>query len=408
MLESASRLHLSLVCARGKPVADMLAHSLSLPLIIDHYFNNHGITTEDEEGITLALQHRDRVRRIRLGGSAPILQKLIAFLDGEFSILEYLIITPHWGYFEGNWKLPETFRAPHLRHLFLTSADISIGSPLLTTTTSLVTLSLDSIPASAYFNPNTLLQRVSLMSQLEILGIYFRPHLETQLLHTSIMTRVTLPNLRCLGFKGDNAYLEALLPHVTLPLLEKLKVYFFYQSTYSIPHLRQFMSTAKNLRPSTITLAFHTHCVEVIAYPHEGAMSNFLLSLSTTKLDRQVASALQVLQTLRVTFFTVEHLTLKHDGRTISSPSRIAPQADRTQWRELLRLFVNVKTLIVNNRLVGQLSGALQPGTGESPTELLPELQELSCPVAAYSVDAFTLFIDAREKSGHPVAMIHP
>jgi hypothetical protein len=70
------------------------------------------------------------------------------------------------------------------------------------------------------------------------------------------MTRVTLPNLRWLGFRGTSAYLEALLPWVTIPLLEKLQVYFFNRMIYSIPHLRQFMSTAGNLRLKTATVTF--------------------------------------------------------------------------------------------------------------------------------------------------------
>jgi hypothetical protein len=100
----------------------------------------------------------------------------------------------------------------------------------------------------------------------------------------------------------------------------------------------------------------------------------------------------------------VERLTLKYDGPTISW-RYIEP--DRTQWRELLGSFVNVKTLFVDGRLVEQLSGALQPGTGESPTELLPELQELSCPAMAPLFDAFTPFIDARQKAGSYVTMIN-
>ncbi|KAF8468663.1 hypothetical protein DFH94DRAFT_276756 [Russula ochroleuca] len=283
-------------------------------------------------------------------------------------------------------NLPKTFRAPHLRHLLLTSFDIPIGSPLLTTTGSIVTLSLNLIPHSAYFDPNALLQQVSLMPQLEILGIYFDYHfpgyIEKQLLRTPIMTRITLPNLRWLGFKGASADLEALLPHVALPLLEKLQVYFFDQLTYSISHLRQFMSTAENLWHNIITLAFHPQCVEVMAYPHEGARM-YTLSI---RLAAEVGS-------------------LKYDRR-IESPRRIEP--DRTQWRELLGLFVNVKTLFVDGRLVRQLSHALQPSTQESPTELLPELQELSCPVMASSDNAFIPFIDARQKAGIPVTIINP
>jgi hypothetical protein len=412
VLESASHLRLSLVCVRGTPVADMLAHSPPLPVIIDHFDRYHEITAEDAEGIILALQHRDRVRRIRLRKFVSILPKLINFLDGEFPILEYLLIESQelqWPLFEHKMSLPETFRAPHLRHLLLTSLDIPIGSPLLTTMGSLVTLSLSSIPRSAYFDPNALLQRVSLLPQLEMLGIYFETHfpsnIERQLLHTPIMMRVTFPNLRWLGFKGGSAYLEALLPQVTTPLLEKLQVYFFAQLTYSIPHLQQFVSTAENLRHNTITLAFHSQCVDVMAYPHEGArMYTLSLSLNARSLDWQLSSTIQVSHSLRTVFSAVEHLSLKYDGPTASS---WGTELDHTRWRELLGLFINVKTLFVDDRLVGQLSPVVHPGTGESPMELLPELQELSCPVMPTSVNAFTSFIDARQKAGRPVTMIY-
>jgi hypothetical protein len=410
VLESASRLRLSLVCARGSPVADMLAHS-PLPVIIDHFDKHHDITAEDAEGIILALQHRDRVRRIRLRKSVPILQKVINSLDGDFPILEYLLIEPQrlqWPFVEVDMNLPETFRAPHLRHLLLMRFDIPIGSPLLTTMGSLVTLSLNLIPHSAYFDPNALLQRLSLMPQLEILGIYFDTHFPSQtkrqLLRTPIMTRVTLPNLRWLGFKGDSAYLEALLPQVTIPLLEKLQVYFSNHVNYSIPHLQQFVSTAENLRHNTITLAFHSQCVDVMAYPHEGArMYTLSLSLGGRSLDWQIVAAIQVLHTFRTVFSVVEHLTLKYGA---FKSSRDVPP-DRIRWRELLGLFVNVKTLFVDRWLVQQLSRVLRPGKGESLTELLPELQELSCPVTPTSVNAFTPFIDARQKAGRPVTMMH-
>ena len=96
VLGSASYLRLSLLCASGTPVADMLAHSLPLPIVVDHsnYWKMDEITAEDEEGLLLALQHRDRVLRIRLTKSISILQRLILALDGEFPILEFLFIEP--------------------------------------------------------------------------------------------------------------------------------------------------------------------------------------------------------------------------------------------------------------------------------------------------------------------------
>ena len=55
---SALYLELSLVCTYGTPVADMLAHSPPLPLVLDYQEIGRGITTDDEDGIILALKQR--------------------------------------------------------------------------------------------------------------------------------------------------------------------------------------------------------------------------------------------------------------------------------------------------------------------------------------------------------------
>jgi hypothetical protein len=413
VLESPSHLCLSLVCSRGTPVAEMLVHSPPLPLAIDHLVDYRNITAKDEMGIILALQHRDRMRRIRLRMSVPILQKLIIALDGEFPILEYLYIMP---IVEHNMSLnlPESFRAPHLRHLVVKNFAIPIGSPLFATMGNLVTLSLNLIPPSAYFHPDALLQRLSFMPQLETLGIAFISYspsrdVEGQLSRTPIVTRVTLPNLRRLAFRGANAYLEALLSQVTIPLLEKIEISFFNELTYSIPHLQECMSTAGNFRPKTITLTFCENYLYVMAYSHKGArMYAWSMSFGGRYLDRQLASTAQVFHMLRTVFSAVEDLSLELQdvGGLISS-------ANRTPWRELLGSFGNVKTLRVDYRLVKQLSCALRPGEGELLTEPLPELQELQelphfSTLTSKSFTLFGLFIDARQKAGRSVTLIHP
>ena len=128
ILESASHLRLSLVCTRGTSVSNILAHSPPLAVIIDYVDEDYDITAEDEEGIILALQHRDRVRRIRLGMSVPILRKLVDAQDREFPILESLYVMPReyemlitTGNYNMYLELPETFRAPHIRHLLVGS-----------------------------------------------------------------------------------------------------------------------------------------------------------------------------------------------------------------------------------------------------------------------------------------------
>ena len=410
ILESASYLRLALVCARGTPVADMLAHFPPLPIIIDHFDREHNFAPEDEEGVILALKHRDRVRRIRLEKPIPTLQKLLIGLDGVFPILEFLLIENQRHVKPTtenivNLDLPETFRAPNLRHIVLMNFAIPIGSPIIATMGNLVTLSLNLIPPSVYFHPNALLQRLLHMPHLEVLGIAFNTHngVERQLLRTPILTHVTLPNLRWLGFQGTNAYLEALLPRITIPLLEKLQIFLFNEPTYFIPHLQQFIR--RNLRLNTITITFRLDHLSVKAYPHKGArLYTLAMSLGGRHLDHQVASAAQVFHSHGTVFSAAEHLILKSNRRS----SEWISGANRTQWRELLGSFVNVKTLFVDGGLVRPLSRILQPGEGESPSELLPELQELSSSARGARRDAFTPFIDARQKAGLPVTLVGP
>ncbi len=308
ILESAFHLRLSLVCTYGTPVADMLAHSPPLPLIIDYLNEKKDITAEDEEGIINALRHRDRVCRIRLAKPTPVLEKLIIALDGEYPILEYLLIKLQHGQRPLTWRnrnlnLPETFQAPHLRHLILMNFAIQIGSPSLVAMGNLVTLSLALIPPSAYFHPNALLQRLSLMPQLETFGISFNSHfpsgdIQRQLLHMPIMTHATVPNLRWFAYQGASAYLEALLPWVTFPLLERLQVHFFNQLSYPIPHLQQFMSTTGNLRLNTVKLTFCDDYLRVATYPHkEARLFTLNMRLGGRHLDWQVACTAQVFHT---------------------------------------------------------------------------------------------------------------
>ena len=408
LLDSAFHLQISLVCAPGTPVAYMLAHSPpSIPLIIDHFDDEYeDLTAEDEKGIILALQHRDRLRRIRIVKPTPIL------LNGEFPILEFLLIW-HQRYYVPiidqitNLNLPETFRAPHLHQLLLMNLATPIESPQLTTMGNLVTLLLTKIPCSAYFHPNVLLQRLSLMPQLEILwiGFNFKRDTDRQLSRTPIMTRVTLPNLRLLGFQGSSAYLEVLLPWVTAPLIEKLRIRFFSRMIYSIPHFRQFMSTAEKFQIKSAEIYFDEDNLVVHAYPYMGAkLYNLLLEFGGRHLDWQIVSAAQIFHALSTVFSAVEDLALNYSRNHMSSEWN--NEADRIHWRKLLGSFGKVKNLTVNGTLVRQLTGALQSCQEESPTELLPELQKLSYSRTGASRKAFTQFIDAREKAGQPVTVV--
>ena len=147
----------------------MLAHSPPLPLFID--YRNRCITAEVEEGIFLALKQLNRIRGIRVGLSFQNLQKFIMVIDGELPILEYLIMAASGDDHDTKLVFPETIQASHLRHLVLDGVAPPIGSLLLTTAMGLVTLRLIMNHPPTYLNPNSLLQWIPPLSQLETLDV---------------------------------------------------------------------------------------------------------------------------------------------------------------------------------------------------------------------------------------------
>ena len=116
LLGSVSYLDISLGTT-GRPVADMQASSPFLPLIIDYLnIREEDLTTEDEDGIILALRQRGHVRRVRPRISATNLQKLIMHIEEEYPILDYLVIVRRVIDNDTALIFPETLQAPHLYH----------------------------------------------------------------------------------------------------------------------------------------------------------------------------------------------------------------------------------------------------------------------------------------------------
>ena len=409
ILGSASHLGLCLVCTHGTPVAEMLAHSPHLPLVIDYIDEHQNLRAGDEEEISLALEQRSYVSRVRFRMPVPNLQQLISAMEEEYPVLEYLIM--------GCWTrdasttliLPQTFQAPHLRHLVLSGFTLPIGSRLLTTAVGLVTLCLYMNRPSEYFQPNTLLRWISFLPQLETLMVVFlfpvpNRDVERQLMHTPITTHITLPNLRWFGFQGISAYLETLVRRITAPRLERLIILFFKQLTFSVPRLLQFINTTENIRFDSAKFKFSREQVDVNFYSQEEAEKHPLsVSIHCWHLDWQVSSVGQIFSSLGQIPSTVEHLTLQHWVHSKSSEGH--NEVDRTEWHKLFEPFNNVKTLRVGDGLVGALSLCLRLDDGELPLELLPELQELTYSGKDDAGDAFKSFVDARQDAGRPVTL---
>ena len=385
----------------------MLVHSPPLPLIIDYRSRN--IKAKDEEAIILALEQRDRVRRIRFLQPVLKLQKFIMAIDGEYPILEHLILEDLPKEKGTALILPETLQTPHLRHLTIDcSIRIPIRSLLLGTAAGLVILTLGIDHPSAYFQPTVLLQWLSLMPQLETLVVLFdfpipKRDVGRQLMRTPFVGHVTLPNLRVFVLQAVNAYSEAVVSRITAPRLKKLQICFFKQLAFSVPQLLQFMGRTESLRFDRAEFQFTSRRVYVEVYPPEAETDAFSMNVDCWHLDWQVFSAAQVFNALSQIFCTVGHLTLQHKVHNRSSEEH--NEVDRAEWRKLLRSFSNAKTLLIGDGLVGDLAHCLRLEDGEHPLEVLPELQELTYR-GSKAGDAFTPFIDARQNAGRPVTLI--
>jgi hypothetical protein len=390
----------------------MLAHSPSLPLVID--YQDSRITAKDEVGIFLALAKRDRVQRIRFNLRVLELQKLVKAIDGEYPNLEYLFLKIQHRDRRTVVVLPETLKTPHLRHLEIYGS-IPIQFPLLSTAVGLVSLDLRFHHRSTYVPPTALHDWLSLMPQLEMLKIVFDfpvtdSDVERQLMRMPIMTPVTitLPNLRFFASRAVSAYYEAVLSRITAPRLEVFRIHYPDPPTFSVPELLQFLERTENFRLGSAKFYFHTKQIFMKVNPLgswtiEGAFS---IDVRCCHLDQQVSSAAQISNTLSQIFAAVEDLTLAHVVHSQSSQER--DEVDRAEWLKLLKSFRNVKTLLIEDALVEKLSRCLRSEDGED-LELLPELRELT-----YSRlnkdedddDEFTSFIHARENTGRPVTLI--
>ncbi|KAH9056278.1 hypothetical protein EDB87DRAFT_1257381 [Lactarius vividus] len=397
ILASPTGFDLHLVCTHGTPVTTMLTHSPPLPLII----NYPGGSAGKEEDVHFLLQLRERVRRIHIGASAANLLSLLNLMDGEYPSLQHLVIYHHTNEPSASstgMKLPAKLRAPLLRRLTLFDLHPPVGSELLRLAEGLVTLELIDIVDSLEAHPALLVMQIGRMAQLERLIVHFRRALPNRTVERTLVgvgaTRVALPHLKHLSFRGGSAYLEGILARISAPILQALFFSSFAQLTFELPCLVRFVHAAQRqplLIPSSTAYAegddddarFQFKAAELhldaeTAYvlldrhstdPGQARMNPVQLRVSCRALDWQLAGLSQICRALTPLFARVEYLTL---GLHISHPN-LDWDLVHTQLHELLRSFGGTKTLQLAGPHTQHLWRWLQPRR----VELLPTVQRV-------------------------------
>ncbi|KAI0289021.1 hypothetical protein BC826DRAFT_644191 [Russula brevipes] len=241
------------------------------------------------------------------------------------------------------------------------------------------------------------------------------------------MTPTRLPSLRFLKFRGVCAYLEGLVGRICTPLLERFHITLFYEPTFTLGHLSEFIDATEGIRGPFATVAFGNQDMGHMAPSFSvtsrnelrvpDSLSPLALKFRCNQFDWQVYSMTEVCEAL-VPVLSVSELSLQYHRALVTQyPSFDEPRRssdgqnalDSVMWHELLRPFNGVRRLGVSNHLAEELSCALDADDAGLIPWLLPELQELGLNDAYPRVEAaFAAFLNARQSVGRPVNLLPP
>src|SRR6266851_1810857 len=287
---------------------------------------------------------------------------------------------------------------------------------LLLSTNDLVTLHLHDIPRSGYISPEAMVTALSTLTSLEILDLLFRSprsQADRASRRPPPLTRVVLPALTSLTFKGDSEYLENIVSRLEAPLLSYTNITFFNQLIFDTPLLRHFISCTEIVREAyRAYISCHRNTARFSLYSRNGTdeeESKVMLWISCEPLDWQISSLAQVCSTSFPPLPTLERLDIDiYNGRDLLLEWQ--DDMEDTQWLELLRPFASVQDLDLSEDSVPFVAPALQELSGETAIEVLPALQNLSLTGRQPSEpakEAIGKFIAARQLSGCPITVLH-
>ena len=377
ILSHPSHLNLHLVCTYATPITDLLALSLPFPLVVN-YPNKNEITTEDEENLLVALQHRNRVYRISLATPITISSRVIAAMGGDF---------------------------PQLRHLRITGAQ-----PSLTTLTAdrLVSLTIRCIPPSHDSHPGFFATLLSSMPLLVTISLGFRSPVPNHVVEKQLLnlptTSITLSHLSKFMFRGVSSFLEGLVARMDAPHLRAFRIVFFNQLTFPLPHLSSFIRRTQRLKFPIARVNFHKHNMSILA-DHSGPHrddNSLHITVDCRYLDWQVDAAAQICNAVALVLSSTQELTLGF--RKHGASSDYQGEVILTRWNDVLSPFTHVEVLRVHHKLAGQLSRALGPDEGICLHDILPRLREIVVlPSRRNYGGAFVALLNTCRDPEHPI-----
>ena len=413
---SPFRLHVHLLLTpRRSSKAIMLRNLPPFPILV-HY--QRAKWTKREMGLALAaIGHHGRVRGISLERRpSRDMAEIYKALNRPFPDLETLEICSNYGL--SSVIIPATFllgSAPCLRRLKLEHVDPRCLSPLLSTVSGLVELSLlIGIP------PDTLPEE-SFIANLQRMSCLRRLALELRYHHTIIGYSpqppsrtgdiVPLPSLTQLVFYGQHVYLEALMAVLGAPSLQHLSVGVLdATNTISIPHLCRFIcDTDHQFRE------FHLDVTDNrLGIVADSEMCSKFIYLKPFKIIIPGPVSLEeICNRLSGPLATVETLTMVW---------QVIGERRSVKWRKIFNHTRRLKFILVPWQVALDVVHSFQQDGQGLDMELLPDLEIINMDMTPWHPgggsrlgpndqdhvsipDAFEPLIAARKKVGRPITL---
>jgi len=265
---------------------------------------------------------------------------------------------------------------------------------------------------SGYISPEAMTAILSALTKLRSLYLNFQTpgfwaHGASR--RPPVLTRVALPALIDFDFSGNSEYLEDIMSRIDAPL-DSIDVMFFGELVSDMPLLRDFICRTNILQaPHRTEISFSGFNARISLFQRKADFDFKVLNILWYTSDPQRSSLAQACSWLLPPLPSLEYLGIyKYEPEFWSS--QWVKEVEDTQWMELLRPFIAVKDLALDEAFVLSVASALQELVGEQVTEILPALQTISLegfqsldPVP----DGIAKFIAARELAGRPVIVHH-
>lgn len=375
------------------------------------------LTPRDENDIADHLKNPARIREIDLDITRPLLGKCASSLEESFPALDSLRLRS-----QGTINtmdtivLPDNFldgSAPRLRVLHLKGTAIPMLRQLLSSSKNLVSLRIEDITRDGYFTAEDLAIGLSAATRLESIELGFHPLTITpsfpiQESSPPSSSRITLPSLTEFRYEGESTYLRDFVSRIDAPIIEQIKVSFFYESEYDTDELCEF-GPGEALRSSSRRTTHIRISKDHISFYHHFARLPFSTGLFRLRLPYRTRHPVPLVNQVCLGLDSLDALPkvihLEIDGCPKSL--RRDDDWDPTCWLTLLRALTGLKRLHVVGKLASSIVSALTQVTGDTIPEILPALQELhfgrgTPPSTSASLEPF---IAARQLYGLPVSV---